>query len=181
MAKKKVGQIRISKRVVQIGHQVYPLANISRVQSLRVVWVGKSATFYPLRQIVGTALLAGAILAGITVVPDLNLDFEIGEMSQQAFNGVAVLAGLRIAYLLMVLLYRMLRRQQYSLVIETAGTQFTALSGTDLQEIQRIKDEIVGAIEDPPTEERTIQVHGDLVLGDQHKQTGQDSKMIFNR
>lgn len=45
MAKKRVGEIRISKRIVQIGHEVYPLANISRVQTLRLVPGGKHATY----------------------------------------------------------------------------------------------------------------------------------------
>ncbi|WP_351234429.1 hypothetical protein [Streptomyces sp. NPDC002133] len=79
MARKRyVGEIRISKRTVQIGHEVYPLANISR----------------------------------------------------------------------------------------PAGTQYTALSGTAYDEIERIKSEIVGAIEDPPQQERIVQVRGDLVMGD---------------
>jgi hypothetical protein len=38
MAEKYVGQILISRRTVRIGHQVYPLANISRVQTLLVAW-----------------------------------------------------------------------------------------------------------------------------------------------
>ncbi|WP_214107757.1 DUF6232 family protein [Acrocarpospora catenulata] len=185
MAKEKVGQIRISKRVVQIGHQVYPLANISRVQSLRVVWAGKLATFYPLQQIVMIVVLAGAVVGGLlAVAPNLDLGggWDVEEVARQVAAVVAAVSGLRVCYLLLVLLYRMLlRRRQYALVLETAGTQFTALSGTDQHEIHRIKNEIVGAIEDPPEYERTIEVHGDLVLGDQHKQTGNDSKMVFNK
>ncbi|WP_433436793.1 hypothetical protein [Nonomuraea sp. CA-141351] len=47
MAKQRVGEIRISKRVVKIGHEVYPLANISRAQTLRLVPAGKQATRTP--------------------------------------------------------------------------------------------------------------------------------------
>ena len=72
-----------------------------------------------------------------------------------------------MTYLLFVLFYRLLiRRPRFTLVIETAGTQYAALSGTDHNEIHRIKGEIVSAIEDPPAHERIVQVSGDLVIGE---------------
>ncbi|MFI6921837.1 DUF6232 family protein [Nonomuraea spiralis] len=190
MAKEHIGEIRISKRTVRIGHEVYPLANISRVQTLRLVWSGKYATLYPLRQIAVLVLLVGAVVvAARMVLPrlDLDADLDIEEAARQFAMGVFILGGIRLAYLLFVLFYRLLvRRTRYALVIETAGTQYTALSGTDNHEIHRIKGEIVGAIEDPPSGDRIIQVHGDLVAGDkvggdQYKQGGRDNRMTFNR
>lgn len=185
MAKEQVGEIRISKRIVRIGHEVYPLANISRVQTLRVVWRGKLATFYPLRQI-ATLLLIGGLIVGVAVVllPELGVraDFDVEEAARQFAAVAAVLAGIRVAYLLGVLFFRLLiRRKRYVLMIETAGTQYAALSGTDREELQRIKGEIVDAIEDPPSEERVIQVHGDVVLGDKYQQDGTDNKMTVNK
>jgi hypothetical protein len=190
VAKEHIGEIRISRRTVRIGHEVYPLANISRVQTLKLVWGGKYATFYPLRQMAVVVLLVGAVVvAALMVLPELGLDadFDIEEAARQFAMGVFALGAIRMAYLLFVLFYRLLiRRTRYALIIETAGTQYTALTGTDNQEIHRIKGEIVDAIENPPEKDRIIQVHGDLVAGDkvtgdQYKQSGRDSRMTFNR
>ncbi|WP_066360994.1 DUF6232 family protein [Herbidospora mongoliensis] len=158
MAKKRVGEIRISKRIVRIGHEVYPLANISRVQTLRIVYKGRLATFHPLGEIiVWAALMAGASYAVQEVLPEAREYLPIA----------MAVAAIRLTWLLLVLLYRLvLRRTKYALMIETAGTQFTALSGTDLDEIHRIEGLVVGAIEDPPDHEQVIHVHGDLVAGD---------------
>ncbi|MEW9533855.1 DUF6232 family protein [Microbispora sp. NPDC049125] len=190
MAKEKVGEIRISKRIVRIGHEVYPLANISRVQTLRVVWGGKLATFYPLREIAVLVLVVGAIYAAaVAVLPELDIraDFDVEGMAQQFATIAAALAGVRTAWLMAVLLYRLLiRRPRYALVVETAGTQYTALSGTDRAEIHRIEGEIVDAIEDPPSHERIVQISGDLVMGDKvgrdkHQQSGIGNTMTSTR
>ncbi|MCF3135069.1 DUF6232 family protein [Streptomyces olivochromogenes] len=175
MAKRRVGEIRIAKRVVTIGHQTYPLANISRVQTLRVVWRGKLATFYPLREIV---LLLPAVAALVLVLPQVDLRFDYVETVRRIADAAAALIAVRVAYLVCVLLYRLLiRRTRYALLIETAGTQYTALSGTDHGEIHRIQAEIVAAIEDPPSTERILHVRGDLVMGDK---VGRD-KNVQNR
>jgi hypothetical protein len=181
MAKERVGHIVISKRVVQIGHEVYPLANISRVQTLQVRWGGKYATLYPLRQIISIVVVAGAIVGAAVLVPPRlppSVDSDIEEIARQFAGIVSVVAGVVVAYWLAVLLYRLfIRRRRYALVIETAGTQYTALSGTDYSEIHRIRNVIVEAIENPPPQATTVQVHGDVVMGNQHKQTGSGNRM----
>jgi hypothetical protein len=170
MANKQIGVIRISKRTIQMGHQVYSLANISRVQSLELVWGGKNATFYPLREIAVWLVLVGLIIfAALKVVPniDAGVDFDIEATARKGAAAIAVLVGIRVVYLLVLMLYRLLIRQRrYTLVLETAGTQYTALSGTDHREISRIKGEIVQAIEDPPQQDRIVHLSGDIVLGD---------------
>ncbi|MGH3975263.1 MAG: DUF6232 family protein [Pseudonocardiaceae bacterium] len=165
MRKEKVGEIRISKRIVRIGHQVYPLANISRVQTLRLVRVGKLATFYPLREIAVFLLVVGAIVgAAVVVLPKLDLNVET---AREYANVAASLAGVWITYLLFVLFYRLwIRRSHYELVIETAGTQYAALRGTNRDEIHRVEGEIVNALEDPPDRERIVHIIGDFVNGD---------------
>ncbi|WP_219464504.1 DUF6232 family protein [Nonomuraea rhizosphaerae] len=192
MAKEHIGEIRITPRTVRIGHEVYPLANISRVQTLRLIWGGKYATLYPLRQIATLLLVAGVVFVAASIVlPELNLHpgFDVENAAQRFTMGAFVLAAIRLAYLLVVLLHRLLiRRTRYALMIEASGTQYTALTGTDRDEIHRLKGKIVDAIEDPPEQETVIHVHGDLVAGDkvsggiQYKQQGgRDSNMTFNR
>lgn len=180
MARQQVGEIRINPRTVRIGHQVYPLANISRVQTVRVTWAGRRATSYPVKVIVILAVVfavvAGAILVG---VPALDLGGD--ELTTQALTGAAAVFGVPVAYLLLLFLFRVLfRRRHYALLLETAGTQYAALSGTDRKELHRIEGEIVGAIENPPDRERVVHLHGDLVVGNQFKQTGADSRLTVN-
>jgi hypothetical protein len=176
MARQQVGEIRINPRTVRIGHQVYPLANISRVQTVQVTWAGKRATSYPAKKLAVWVVLY-AVVAGVILVGVPALDVGDDEMTTQLLIGASALFGLRIGYLLLLLIYRLLRSKHYALLLETAGTQYAALSGSDQGELHRIEREIVGAIERPPTQERVVHLHGDLVVGDQFKQTGADSRM----
>jgi len=187
MGKKRVGEIVISRRVVQIGHEIYPLANISRVQTLQVYWSGKLATLYPLRRMIIVVIAAGAVVAAARLVPSrlpVDVDPDIEHIARQFATLVAVLAGVRVAFLLVILIYRLLfRRRHYALVIETSGTQYTALSGRDFGEIQRIKNIIVDAIENPPLQATRVEVRGDLVMGDKadrnmYKQDGSGNRMF---
>lgn len=183
MADQQVGEIVISKRVVKIGHQTYPLDNISRVQTLRVVWAGKRATSYPLKRIAVIVVLVGLIVgAASALVPGLGLDSDAEQAVRVAAGVIIALAAIRVLWLLILLFYRLLfRRPRYALVIETAGTQFTALSGTDRGEVHRIEHAIVQAIENPPQVPINLRVGGDLVMGDQYKQTGADSKLTVHK
>lgn len=86
--------------------------------------------------------------------------------------------------MLISFLYHLFRRRQYALIIETAGAQYTALTGPDVTEIDRIMGEIVSAIEDPPDSERILQVSGDIVFGDKvdgskYEQAGSGNRMII--
>lgn len=86
----------------------------------------------------------------------------------------------RVLYLLGALVYGRLR-SRYALIIETAGTEFTALTGRDPHELERIKREITHALENPPNSERVLHAGGDIVIGDQYKQTGRNTTMVVNR
>ncbi|MFE0514390.1 DUF6232 family protein [Streptomyces sp. NPDC058964] len=182
MAKKRVGHITISRRVVQIGHEAYPLANISRVQTLRIRWAGKLATLHPIQQILPLIIL---IVAAVMIPPRLpsEVDPDTARIAREAADIVIVAGSAGVVILLTLLLYRLFfRRIRYALMIETAGTQYTALMGADLNEIQRIKGIIVDAIEDPPFEAIHVDVRGDVVMGDkadqQYKQTGSGNRMF---
>ncbi len=180
MARDKVAEIRITPRTVRIGHQVYPLANISRVQTLEVRWGGKQATSHPVKAIAVLAVLFG-LVAGAIVVLVPAFDAGGRELTTQLLTGAMALFGVRATYLVLLFLYRLLvRRKHYALLLEASGTQYTALSGTDVAELHRIEAEIVSAIEKPPTREHVVQVHGDLVFGNQTKQTGSGSRMTIN-
>jgi len=146
-----MAEIRISRRTVRIGHQGYSLGNISAVRTVPVGYAGKLATYYPVREIV---VLAAAALA-VAV----------------AFDGPAVVvlvaaAAARIVYLAGVLAHRRLvRRDWHTLVIETGGSRYPVLSGTDPNELDRFAAAILRAVADPPDTERIVRSRGDVVVG----------------
>ena len=167
-AQELVGKIVISKRIVRIETQYYPLASISRVQTRQLTYKGRYATWYPIRAFLKMWSIFGLVVAALVIKPppmvvsDINPDVHELLIVTVVFPVVAwlvLLAG--------VLIYRLrFRQSRYALVIETAGAQYAALSGFDIEEIQRITNEIVSAIEEPPQTEQIVHTSGDIVFGD---------------
>lgn len=155
MAKKGTAEIRINRRTLRIAHEVYPLANISRVRSVQIVY--RKTAWHALGSIVVTLVVVavGWSLLRATGPTD----------SEELAQLLLVIAGLYLTYLLAVLVHRLLRRPIFSLMIETAGTQFTLLSSHELSTIRLIEDAVVDAIENPPEQERILHV-GDVIVGD---------------
>ncbi len=150
MPQDRVGEIRISKRLLRIGNQAYPLANIGRVQTLRIEWGRRIATF---REFVGLLLVISVI---VFVLPALGF----GNSTSVLTLTVIVIAGI-------VVLSRLLNRQRrFVLFIETTGAQTTALAGKAEREIREIEQAVVAAIENPPAQEQVLRVSGDIVMGD---------------
>jgi hypothetical protein len=166
-AQELVGKIVVSKRIVRIENQYYPLAGISRVQTRQLIYKGRHATFYPLRMIFKMWSIFGLAVATFAVMPPSTVGSDINPAVRELLLAVSIPVFARLAFLLGLLIYRLwFRKPRYALVIETAGAQYAALSGFDLKEIQRITDEIVSAIEEPPQTERIVHTSGDIVFGD---------------
>lgn len=157
MAQTGTAEIRINKRTVRIGHEVYPLANISRLQTVQLHYGKKKSTFQPVKEMAAVLVFAIAAAVAVTMsgIPQ----------AEQIMRWIVIVTALCVAYLLIVFVHRMLRRPIYSLAIETAGTQFTLLSSHDLGTVRMIEREVVNAIENPPNYEKVFQV-GDIILGD---------------
>lgn len=155
MLRKPVDKIRISKRLIRLGDQIYPLANISRIQTHKVV---------PRLTYTRITVELAAILTALALM-------NAAGSASGLIRGLVTIAVvgtlmIRAAYVLSVLIHRVGTRQRYALLLEAAGAQYTALSGVDQQEIDRIREEIANAIEDPPIGERVLHVAGDVVFGD---------------
>ncbi|MDQ2792356.1 MAG: DUF6232 family protein [Actinomycetota bacterium] len=169
MSEDRVGEIRISRRLLRIGNQAYPLTNIARVQTL---WVEGNRSLATFREFVGLLLIIGVI---VFVLPMLGLGGSASGLTLSAI----VIAG-------MVVLWRLvMRERRFVLLIETAGSQIAALAGKDEPEIRRIEDAVVEAIENPPDQERILQVSGDIVLGDKigrdkYQQGGSGNRIVSN-
>ena len=172
MAKKqRVFEIIFSSRILEIGDESYSLANISRVRTHELKWVGKYSTFYPLRKLVWPVVWAAVVVVAASIVReqvDLDGQRDLGQLVDRFVLLVLVLAGVRALWLAVVLTYRLLKPTDYGLIIETAGAQSAALYGRDLNEIVRIKGEIVSRIENPPISTEKIEIHGDLYAGDNY-------------
>jgi len=152
MARAPVGEIRITKRTVRIGNQVYPLVNIARVQTRKIT----SRRRAPALRLAATAMLVFLLVGLWLLIKAVTV----------AFLAVVAPLALWFLYLLVTLLHDLGKRPQYVLVIETGGTEYTSLSGADPHEIDRIREEIANAMETPPNEERLLLVGGDIVVGD---------------
>lgn len=174
MARTGTAEIRINRRTLRIGHEVYPLANISRVQTVRLTYRKT-----PGQAVAGiaVALLVGAVAAAVTAAAAGS-----GAGAEQAGAVVLALVALRVAYLVIVLIRRLLRRPVFSLLIETSGTQFTALASHDRRTVHEIADLVVGAIENPPGHEIVRHVHNvfNRVEGNQFNQSGSGNTLNVN-
>lgn len=169
-------EIRINKRTVRIGHEVYSLANISRMQTVRLGYTKKQSLFKPVKDMIGALFFV--------VVASVILTASGVDKAQQIKEWIYLLGALYVVYLLILLIYRLFRRPIYVLLIETAGTQFTLLGSYDQGTVRMIENEVVDAIENPPVEEKILHV-GDVILGDkigrQIRQDGFGNVMNVNR
>ena len=146
-----MAEIRINRRTVRIGHQGYSLGNISDVRTVPVGYGGKHATYYPLREIAVLVVAAAAVA--------LALDGTVEAV-------LVALAAVRVVYLAgMIAHRRLVRREWYTLVIETAGVRYPVLSGTDPDELDRFAGQIMRAVADPPGTERILRSRGEVVVG----------------
>ncbi|HEV7650266.1 MAG TPA: DUF6232 family protein [Actinophytocola sp.] len=146
-----MAEIRISTRTVRIGHQVYSLGNISDVRTVPVGYAGRLATYYPVREIVVLAMAATAVAA---------------ILDGPAAVVLVALAVARVVYLAGVLAHRRLvRREWYTLVIETGGTRYPVLSSTDPVQLDVFAGLIVRAVGDPPSTERVVRSRAEMVVG----------------
>lgn len=168
MSEDRVGEIRISRRLLRIGSQVYPLANIGRVQTLWLEWGRNNiATF---REFVGLMLVIGVI---VFVLPMLGFGASVSGLTVIAI----IVAGV-------VVLYRLVTRQRrFALFIETTGGQVATLAAKAEPEIRRLEYAVVEAIENPPNQEQVIQIRGDIVMGDKigrdkYQQGGSGNRIV---
>lgn len=150
MSQDSVGEIRINRRLLRIGDQIYPLANIARVQTLWIEWQPKTSP-------------AGGILLGIAVIAYILswLGFDL-----PVSNTLVVIAGI-VGVIWFGISDAIARpKRRFLLVIETNGAQTAVLASTVEPEIRKLEHAVVNAIENPPSQEQVLKVSGDIVFGD---------------
>ncbi|WP_214106406.1 caspase, EACC1-associated type [Acrocarpospora catenulata] len=159
--------IRVSGRMLHFGdEESFPLANISHLWAGEMPLKGKLATFYPFRKII-------PLLLGIGVSAALAAWMAPG-LGRALMITITVLAGVWIAYLMLVIYYRLrIREPYYEMVLETTGGQFRRVFCRDLDEARLFKQVISEAIEQSGVS--VIQIEGDVVFGDR-----EDDAMIVD-
>lgn len=162
MGKKQGVEVRIKKRTLTVGGQIYLLHNLARVQSWkRVPDKGKIAY-----RVVRPALVALFALVGVNILLSLGGGQSAGMGSFNMLAGLVIVGVTAARYAAGVL-----RKPEYLLLLESTGYPIGVLSSTHKNTIDNLAAEIADAIENPPQTTRVIQL-GDVVLGDQINQSG---------
>ena len=156
---------RISRRILWVGMQAYPLQQVTRVQPVEVKpHRGRIAKTYGRR--------AGATLGLGSVV--LLLLSCLGEAVPPSASVVAGLLTLAVlAFHTVRLVRRLTRPPLHILSVSTAGSPRAALVSTDRQLIHDLTFRVVDAIDNPAAEfqiqvEHLEIVNGDKVAGDKY-------------
>lgn len=153
MERTPVHQINVRPRMMRVGHQFYPLAQISRVQNIRFDVKNPFSGAHVLLALIAAALFVGGVVAAASTSRASGSSGAVGILSVLALVGlVAVLVHGSTA-----------KTRYYAVMIETSGSQSTQLASTVEYEITTLTHAVVGAIENPPTSERVIQL-GDNVF-----------------
>ncbi|MGW8762245.1 DUF6232 family protein [Streptomyces sp. NPDC055815] len=143
MARRKVIKVEVSKRVLWIGAEAYPLQNIARATTVK---------FKPQRAKAVGRFVKYLLITGLLVVAALAVA-QSGEVSgsdrELITRGAVVTATVLVVTFLVQLIVALFEKTYYALVIETSGNPLTLLASVDRGEVHQIVHEIMRAIEDP--------------------------------
>jgi hypothetical protein len=159
--KRELIDVAVSRQVLWVGAEAYPLQNIARAQTLRLMPNRAAAWRRFFKALVLETVLGVAATVALRLAPRLN--------SLQAYNAVHTLtvgALVLVVVLVVISTVRLItvlsRGTYYALVIETAGTPHKTLVSTDGNLIRELVRQIMKAIDDPQTEYRQS---GDFNVG----------------
>jgi hypothetical protein len=141
-------KIEISRQVLWIGNEAYPLQNIARAKTIKIVPDDKGAWRRYVGSMVLLVLLGTSAAVGIKLAPQVN-----STQGSTALHGVAVgvlvLAVVLFVINTIILLVRLTRELYYLLLIETTGDPSRTLASTDAAPLCILVHEIMKAIDNP--------------------------------
>ena len=162
MATQEIVNVRVSRRVLWIGSDAYPLQNIARAQTRELTLKNGSPVRNYFKAVVRWVIL------GVVVTIALKLA-KVGSSGVFDLVWVVVLALLAISTIRLIAMLRK-NRTYYALIIETAGTPNTALVSPDLNLVNQLVGQIMEAIDNPQAEFQ-VQVEN-FHVGDKIHQVG---------
>jgi len=169
--------VRVSQQILWVGAEAYPLQNIARAQTARLVPNRAWAWRRFLAALVFEVLLVAAAAVALRLAP--RVSSVRGYNAVHAVHGVAV-GVLVLAVVLAVistirLMVRLSKGTYYTLFIETAGTPHRLLVSPDQYAVTKLFQQIMEAINNPQVEfeERVKTIH--YHFGDEFTQYGDHS------
>jgi MYXO-CTERM domain-containing protein len=151
MTKKRLTEVVVRSRTLQLDYQTYPLANIARIQAGRLR-IKRGTSTWEVGVGIGSILL---VLSGLLAWA------STGTASGAALLMIAV-GLLALGGLLAHRYYR--RRGDHVLSVEAAGGYSTQIFSRDAEPIKELEKRLVEAIEDPPNREQVIQVGNNVYI-----------------
>ena len=143
-------EVKVQQGVLWVGAEAYPLRNIARARTVRLV----PNRAWAMRRFVVTLVLCVLLgVAGAVALQLANRQSSEGRYHLLHNGGTAavVVAVVLAAIGLVALLVRLSRPTFYALVIETAGTPRGVLVSRNLAELSDLVRTIMEAIHNPAT------------------------------
>jgi uncharacterized protein DUF6232 len=135
--------VRVSRRVLWIGSDAYPLQNIARAQARKIT----PPRGTPVRDYIKAVF--GWLILGIILSAILGVAAHSGALAALVWVAVVALLVWRTIQLVRKL---NLDNTYYALIIETAGNPNTALVSRDADVVSELVQEIMAAIDNPSAE-----------------------------
>jgi len=151
MARNEIIEVRIGRQVLWVGAEAYPLQNIARAQTVKVVPNRAAAMGRYLTAVVFWVILGTAAVVAMKQSSRLS-SVQGANTLHAAGVGVLVLVLALFAVSTVRLIMVLSARTYYALVIETAGTPRRALVSTGENLVRRLVDEVMEAIDNPVAE-----------------------------
>jgi hypothetical protein len=148
VAKRDVIDIRVSQRILWIGAEAYPVQNIARAQTVRVVPRRGAAVWGYVKAIVLWLLLglvAAAVMSSADAVSVGGKAFDVGGLATFVVVVLIVISTVR-------LILNLARPTLYALVVETTGGPRTAVISRSQNLVAQIVHGIMDAINNPHAE-----------------------------
>lgn len=166
--KSQVLDVGVSRRILWIGAAAYPLHNIARAQTIRIVPNrARAISRYVAQVLVVLVLGAGAIVAiDNAEIPEADPE-QLRQLASYVVLGLIAMSSLK-------LLMTLLTRTYYAMVIETAGSPQTALVSTDRAEVTSLVRKTMDAIDNPAAEFHQ-QVQNITNIGEQYNLSGKSN------
>jgi hypothetical protein len=142
-------QVRVSQRILWVGAEAYPLQNIARAQTIKLVPKRAAAFRRFLMEITVWTILG---VAGIVAIN--NAQFI--EVDSEARTAVVVVVSVLVLVSAIRPIRARMERTLYALVIETAGTPRTALVTPDGNQVTNLIRAMMNAIDNPQAEFKTL-------------------------
>jgi len=157
--------VGVSRRVLWVGAQAYPLQNIARAQTVKLVPDRGAAVRRYLKAFVLWVFLIAAAAAALRLAPRIS-SVQGYKVAHDAAAGVLVLVAVLAVIGTIRLTATLSRRAYYALIIETAGTPRRVLVSDDENLVRQLVHRIMAAIDDPqadflqPVVNYNIEAHG---------------------